>query len=178
MKRIPLQCSRMAAAAAEYCHLIDTFDGMDDDSAWVTRLGKMLPRLHIAVTALSPSTDSCPYHFPDDDDRIELYMRLHHLLQDDRVLNLAYGKSYLRLQSCDGLADDLTDMYFDLKHGLDLLVIDPEKAADMWHCSFYLHWGQHLLDAECWLHAAEAGEEPLSLSSSGWRWPRFTFATS
>jgi hypothetical protein len=137
---------------------------------------KLLPRLHIAVIALVPSTDwYIPYRFPDDDRRCELYMRLHHFLQDDKTIRAAYRQSGLRQQICDLFADDFTDMYFDLRLGLDTLSVDPVKATNLWLCSFYTHWGLHLLDAECRLHAVGTGEKPLSLS--GWSWPNLSYAS-
>lgn len=176
MDRVPMVCSRMAAAVDEYCYLIDTFDGLGR-SLWLSRMSKMLPRLHVAVIALMPSTDSYrSYHFPDDDERVELYMRLHDVLQTDQTLKTVYGQSLLRQQFCDRLADDFTDMYFDLRLGLELLSIDPVKATNLWLCSFYMHWGQHLLDAECRLRAVKMGEEPLRLS--GWDWPTLTFVAA
>lgn len=173
--RVSLQSDRMAAAADEYCKLIDYFGSLGHESAWVKRMAKMLPRLHVAVIALVPSGEICnPYRLPDDDQRCELYMSLHRVFQSDHKLKLAYGKSHLRQQTCDRLADDFTDMYFDLKFGLDLLESDPAQAVNVWQCSFYMHWGKHLLDAECRLNAVEAGEKPLHLS--GWNWPGLSFA--
>ena len=49
------------------------------------------------------------------------------------------------------LADDFTDIYFELKCGLELLEEFPEliyKAVNTWLSSYYIHWGQHLVDAE------------------------------
>ncbi len=175
MGSVCLQSNRMAAAAREYCKLIDCFGDFGHENTWVVRMAKMLPRLHIAVIALVPSEGICnPYRLPDDDQRCELYMRLHRVLQSDRTLKLAYGKSHLHRQSCDRLADDFTDMYFDLKFGLDLLESDPAQAINVWQCSFYMHWGKHLLDAESRLNAVVAGEKPLHLS--GWSWPSLSFA--
>jgi len=52
-------------------------------------------------------------------------------------------------QSMSGsLADDLTDIYCELKHGLKLMRVEPGKALDDWRSGYHLHWGQHLLDAE------------------------------
>lgn len=177
MDRVPLVCSRMAAVVDEYCYLIDTFDDIGRDSTWLAHFGKILPRLHVAVIALAPSTDNFDaYRFPDDDKRCELYMRLHILLQDDRTLKKAYGKSSLRQHFCDRLADDFTDIYFDLRFGLEILAIDPVKATNLWLSSFYMHWGLHLLDAECHLHAAVTGEQPLRIS--GLEWPSLSFAVA
>jgi len=173
MDRLPLVCSRMAATANEYCDFIDNFHRLEKDRSWVLRMTKLLPRLHIAVIALAPTTDWYrPYQFPDDDKRCELFMRLHRVLQTDKTLNEAYGQSTLWQQFCDQFADDFTDIYFDLRQGLETLSVDPVKATNRWLCSFYMHWGQHLLDAECRLHAVEAREKPLSLT--GWSWPAYS----
>jgi hypothetical protein len=60
-------------------------------------------------------------------------------------------------QSMSGsLADDLTDIYCELKSGLDMLDGQPQRAVEGWHLGFHLHWGQHLLDAERHLYDLNA----------------------
>ncbi len=163
MKKMPLQFGRMAHVAMEYCAFIDNLDDVNADRQWVSRMEKLLPRLHVAIIALvMPGGDGCcAYHFYDDDQRCELYMRLHHVLQSDASLWSAYEgarfQSRVRQKLCARMADNFTDMYFDLKCGLDLLEDDQGQAVNNWLCSFYVHWGQHLLDAECCLYAAETG---------------------
>jgi hypothetical protein len=172
-----LQCRRMATVVAEYCDLVDSFNGFGHESSWVLHMNKLLPRLHVAVIALVTSSDDCSlYRFPDDDQRCELYLKLHDLLECDPDLKRVYGDSRLWHQSCDRLADDLSDIYFDLKQGLALLEDDPLQAANLWRCSFYVHWGKHLLDAECRLYAVETGGQPLLLPD--WGWPDWAIATS
>ena len=177
MSTMSLQCRRMATVAAEYCDLVDSFNGHGSESSWVLHMNKLLPRLHVAVIALVTSSDDCSlYRFPDDDQRCELYLKLHDLLESDPILKRAYGDSCLWRQSCDCLADDFSDIYFDLKQGLQLLEDNPMQSANQWRCSFYVHWGKHLLDAECRLNAIEAGDEPLLFPD--WGWPDLAMATS
>ena len=60
------------------------------------------------------------------------------------------------------LADDLTDIYCELKHGLRLLDANPPQtdlALDGWRRSYKAHWGQHLVDAERHLYALRARGE-------------------
>jgi len=94
-------------------------------------------------------------------------------LQADHTLYAAYVmmsvEPYRWPQLCERMADNLADMYFDLKHGLDLLWENPQRASENWQYSFYSHWGKHLLDAECWLRAVESGNEPALLPE--WWWP-------
>jgi hypothetical protein len=152
MIKVPLQCERMAETALEYCELIDGFSGVSQDQAWLQRMDKLLPRLHVAVIALSmPCERYHGYRFPDDDARVELYMRLHHVLHSDVSIWTSWEILNLRHQLCDRLADDFTDVYFDLKGGLEVFEDDHLLAMKNWLCSFYMHWGRHLLDAEYWL---------------------------
>lgn len=190
MKKMPLQCGRMASVATEYCTLIER--GIDaselGDAAtdpinkknvvvatdWLARLDKLLPRLHVAVTALSiPAEGERGYYFYDDEQRCEMFLRLSDVLQADGEIWSAYADTvvapYTRQQWCERMADNLADMYFDLKRGLEILQESPKRAAENWQYSFYVHWGKHLLDAEYWLHAVASGDEPSSLPA--WHWP-------
>lgn len=178
MKAISLQCGRMATAALEYCTLIETFvDGIEafnPASQWLAQMERLLPRLHVAVIALCASEENeASYRFYDDDQRCELYMRLYFLLQVDRHLWSVFDEQQLplsqRLQLCDRMADDLADMYFDLKHGLEQVEHNPRQAISDWQCSFYVHWGRHLLDAECWLPTVVDGTRASQLPD--WHWP-------
>jgi len=176
MMELPRQCDRMANMAKQYCDLIEEcFVAADKSNAdWVVSLEKLLPRLHVAVTALSmPVDDGQRYCLYDDEQRCELFLRLNRALQGDQQIWSAYTGRMVaprtRQQWCERMADNLTDMYFDLKRGLDIVEENPNHAAADWQYSFYVHWGKHLLDAECWLHAVECGGEPVLLPE--WRWP-------
>ena len=162
MDSIPSQCGQMARAAEEYCHLIDDFEPGSMAREWWLRLERLLPQLHVAVIALADSNDGrTTYSLPDDELRFELYMRLHDRLHANPLLWSSLCEYRLLVRLCDRLADDLTDMYFDLRRGLELLKDDPdnpERAADDWQSSFRAHWAQHLLDAERWLQAVAAAE--------------------
>lgn len=162
MTGMPLQYGRMADMASEFCYLIDDFGGFGRDRQWLPQMTKLLPRLHVAVIAMKePGGFSLAYHFPDDDLRCELYMRLHSIIGEDVFFWPAGDSSQVKYRLCDRLADDLTDMYFDLKNGLDVIDYDPQQAATSWLSSFYLHWSKHLLDAEYWLHAVDSDIRPL-----------------
>ncbi len=162
MDETPSQCGQMARAAAEYCRLIDDFDPDSLNRAWWLQLERLLPRLHVAVIALAGPRDGyAAYSLPDDEQRFELYMRLHDRLHANPLLWSSLGDHRLLARLCDRLADDLTDMYFDLRRGLNLLEAypaDPARAVGDWQNSFYLHWAQHLLDAERWLHTVDTAE--------------------
>lgn len=159
------QCGAMVAAAMDYCHLIDHChsDNSHSDSSnryWLRRMEKLLPRIHTAVLYLhAPTVNRCVYDFPDDDQRCDLYMKLNELLLNDDILWSDFDRRDIKQCLSECLADDFTDIYFDLKKGLHLLHQHPKNpaiAVNIWHSSFYAHWGKHLMDAESWLHAVEA----------------------
>jgi hypothetical protein len=154
----------MATVAREYCTLVDDFSGFGRDRAWLSRMSRLLPRLHVAVIALAaPGEFSRRYRFPDDDARCELYMRLHATMGEDILFRILCGDQRVRHKVCDYLADDFTDMYFDLKQGLRQMDENPRQAMEDWQCSFYLHWGRHLLDAEFWLHTVGSRVSPQTV---------------
>ena len=159
MNAMFLQCGQMASVVKEFCTLIDHFHTSGQEHYWLRRMEKVLPRLHAAVVSLDiPESGDIHYRLPNDDLRCELFMRLNQLLLADKILWSSFDKPVIRQRLCERLADDFTDMYFDLKHGLQLLDQHPENpvfAANLWRQSYYLHWGEHLVDAEGWLHAVE-----------------------
>ena len=58
------------------------------------------------------------------------------------------------------LADDLTDIYIDLKRGLVILERCTETAAVFeWRCSFGFHWGRHATSALRALHCYDFPDE-------------------
>lgn len=146
----------LAEAAEEYCRLIGLIEQLGCDREWRRRMQHLLPRLHMAVISRQgPEEALSQYVLPDDEARFELYIRLHAVLHADPLLWSVLDEFPSLNRVCDQLADDLTDIYFDLKQGLDLLAAfpaEPERAMAAWLCSFYGHWSRHLLDAEHWLH--------------------------
>jgi Domain of unknown function (DUF5063) len=63
------------------------------------------------------------------------------------------------------LADDLADIYRDLKEGITLSSVRDYPARDIvfdWRCLFESHWGKHAINALTVLHAlsAQRAEEP------------------
>jgi hypothetical protein len=58
------------------------------------------------------------------------------------------------------LADDLTDIYFELKRGLNMLdAAGPDEVAHLWELGFKEHWGQHLVDAERHLYSLKINDQ-------------------
>ncbi len=139
----------LVQVARQYCSLIDNVSKTGDD--WLLPLCGLLPRLHAAVAALQdPGGNDMPLELADLDARFELFSRLHEELGRRDSYWLEFDQ-----QSMSGsLADDLTDIYFELKRGLQLLdAVSADEVAHLWQAGYQQHWGQHLVDAERHLYS-------------------------
>lgn len=139
----------LAVAAKEYCALIERSSDSDE---LLRCLGHILPQLHLAVAKLGEPQDYPEFVVEADlDNRFALFQRLHCLLGELDAYWLQYDVTPDGQNKTGSLADDLTDIYCELKHALFILDDakgDPQQVVDDLCHSFRLHWGQHLLDAE------------------------------
>jgi len=141
----------LASSAGEYCNLIDHLDQVNGD--WLDNLTALLPRIHAAISSMEGRPiESCRTESSVDlDKRFELYSRLRKLLGDHDAYMLEFDKPDDSHGVSGSLADDFTDIYFELKKGLDLLEAEPgsmSRAVVVWYGGYVWHWGQHLVDAE------------------------------
>lgn len=140
----------LAEVADEYCQLIEHLD--QESGRLLERVSCLLPRLHAAVAPLEGEADTlCNEDKADLESRFELFIRLRRLLGELDSYPMAFDVSIGEGQMSGSLADDLTDIYFELKRGFRILEGHPnrlDRAADIWCGSYLVHWGQHLVDAE------------------------------
>lgn len=140
--------------AREYCRLIELATADDDD--WLHDLARLLPRLHALIATLEgPATMPGPGTELDLDSRFELFSRLHEALGERDSYWLEFDAPGGNIPGTGSLADDLTDIYCDLRLGLNRLAAndDPSRTFGEWRHGFRRHWGQHLVDAERHLYA-------------------------
>ncbi|AKH20816.1 hypothetical protein AAY24_11180 [Sedimenticola thiotaurini] len=140
--------NELSQLAKVYCLLIESAD--ETDIGWLRELYALLPQLHAAITALGAPPQRAAYFTPDLDERFERFARLRRLLGHRDAYWMEFDVAPDEQGMSGSLADDLTDIYCELKHGLHLLEDrrEPERAFDDWCCGYQNHWGQHLLDAE------------------------------
>lgn len=143
--------------ARQYCALIESLD--EAHRMPLTQLNELLPRLHAAIAAVdSVQEDSRDDPGIDLDQRFELFSRLHRLLGDLDAYWMEYDVTPYRQEMSGSLADDLTDIYCELRDGLDLVEDqdDARRTLGRWRDGFCKHWGQHVVDAERHLYALSA----------------------
>lgn len=138
------QIEEVLTVARRYCDLIDA-SGRDRPH-WLGEVAGILPRLHAAMTSLQYNAPHAEHDHPVDlDARFELYSHLRELLADRDGYFLEFDCADAMTGS---LADDLTDIYCELKHGLRAFSADPGRALETWLLGYECHWGQHLIDAQ------------------------------
>lgn len=151
----------MIGLAQGYCQLIDA--SSEEHPTWLDEVAEILPRLRTSIISLD-GVDLGDGHYlsPDLDARFELYSHLRELLGERDGYWLEFdriGDFHLMTGS---LADDLTDIYCELKHGLRVAGEYPERALKGWRDGFECHWGQHLFDAQRHLSALAAQDRLAS----------------
>ena len=159
-----LQFKELVETAHRFCGLIDGIPGSDN---WLEQLSRILPRLHAEVVVLpDPGGPAFPAEMGDFDDRFDLFSELRTRLGERDMYWLEYDNPNDVVTGDEhrtgSLADDLTDIYFELKRGLDLLeAAGPDEVAHLWEIGFNEHWGQHLVDAERHLYSLKVNDQLL-----------------
>jgi len=151
----------MMSIASEYCSLIEQMD--DEQKQIFPSLIKLLPRLHAAIAAFSDEKEAdCYMKEADLDARFELFSRLRQLLGDRDGYWLEYDAKNNEQCKSGSLADDLTDIYCELKSGflsMEDELKDRDEAIEDWRCGFKVHWGRHLVDAEKHLYDLQVSNQ-------------------
>ncbi len=137
-------------AAQEFCSLIEKIDEFANNR-WLSSLAKTLPVLRTSMIELGALGFPHGYRVLNNlDERFDLFCRLKHYLgSHDEYWSISDLTTVDGLMS-GSLADDLTDIYFELKRGFKLYRLGPrrEKAAiKIWTTGYKIHWKQHLDNA-------------------------------
>jgi len=139
--------AEMTGFARSYCRLIEA--ACQNEPSWLAQVADLLPHLHLALTALgSADPDMSLYPMPDLDERFELFGCLRDLLGERDSYWLELDPIGEGAALTGSLADDLADIYFELRQGLTLIESFPVAAREGWLAGFEAHWGRHLVDAE------------------------------
>ncbi len=151
---------RLECVARDFLALVEAVDRLPRRQ-WLERLARLLPDLHAAIAAADDGMGKCLSHpVPSDlDARFDLYTRLYRVLGEFDAYWLEFDVARDGQGMSGSLADDLTDIYFELRHGLDLMdgtERGTERCLRDWQAGYRLHWGQHLVDAERYLYSLQA----------------------
>lgn len=142
----------LVATARTYCALIDQVDRLAPEQL-IESIALLLPRLHATVRSLPKSrTDGPLQPLVNLETRFALFRRIRDRLGERDPYWMEYDHAVAGQAQSGSLADDLTDIYFDLRRGLQRLDEGSpsayHRAVSEWCRSYELHWGEHLVDAE------------------------------
>jgi len=116
---------------------------------WLLEMDLLLPQIEDGMAGLKLDVEYSFFVLPDLEYRFRMFTRLKLFLGElDGYALDGDGKDPDDYSG--SLADDFTDIYFELSRGLDLLDSDPGdplSALTLWHTGHVLHWQQHLSDA-------------------------------
>lgn len=141
--------SDLLRSAKRFCFLVENIQDFDRQ-IWLSEISLILPRIHAVIGLLDDHrTAECLFTLTDVEERFEMFCLLKQALGEKDGYEI--GEEMIDHQQYGSLADDLTDLYFEIKRGLDLILVDKgdfAAALSLWRDGFFLHWGKHLLDAE------------------------------
>ena len=158
---------KMVQTAQEYCELIESTGENPRDDRWLERLLELLPRVHADMAALGPANGDGEPMKVDLDARFDLFTRLRRLLGERDSYWMQFDTAQDGQPMSGSLADDLTDIYCELKYGLVSLQAKQDRDSTMksWRHGYHVHWGQHLVDAERHLYELSARDQLTQLNS-------------
>lgn len=136
--------------AERFCYLIEHVHDFEHQ-VWLTEISHILPRIHTMMGVIDSSNrNECLFALSDIDERFDLFCKLKKTLGDKD--GYEWGGELKDNELYGSLSDDLADLYFEIKRGLDLIEMGGKESVpaplSLWRDGFFLHWGKHLVDAQ------------------------------
>ena len=135
--------------AGAYCNLIDSCENMSKEE-FVRAIGKTLGKLFAAAIELLEVRIDVSEHYEamtmSHDDWSKLFSSLRKKLGDDDGYWIVFDPYNEEAPVFTSLSDDLSDIYRDLRSGLDAFgksERDSHEAVWIWQFGFQGHWGHH-----------------------------------
>src|SRR5579862_327014 len=158
---------RFGTVAKEFCSAVDSASRVDRLTL-LTEVYKVLPTLineAIRLPATELSDDdvteengkslSHPRTRLTDEQWQQLYSLLKEKLGDWDLYFLNVTPTTDKEAVCGSLADDMADIYRDVKEGLvlkEMHLAQPEDVIWNWRLLYCSHWGKHAIDALLTIH--------------------------
>ena len=165
-----LAADRFRSVAERFCALVDSVATLDKIE-FLVQIYRMLseligeamrlPRVGFDDTEGEDSDEQTlvePSN-PDSGRRSGQWSQLHHALKEKLGDWNLYRQVFDPTKDSEAihgsLADDIADIYGDLKDGLDYMESDTGAYRDAifeWRFAYYSHWGKHAIDALRTIH--------------------------
>ena len=155
--------NRFAEIARRYCSVVDSARSLDR-STFLLQIYSILPKLLDEAIAL-PDIELPDLEEPArgagnmlsgfrqrQAEWSSLYESLKEKLRDWDLYQQVFDPTKDTELIHGSLADDIADIYQDLKTGLAEISIHPVPAIFEWRVGFYSHWGEHAMSALRTIH--------------------------
>ncbi len=141
--------TKLIAAIRAFCLMVDYLESYQP-LVWLREMYHLLPQIEAGMNRLDLEVGYSFFVLPDLDWRFRMFCRLKAFLGEWDEYALAGDCSDDPADFTGSLADDFTDLYFELRRGLDLCdaeAEDPLPALTLWRTGYVLHWNRHLCEA-------------------------------
>jgi hypothetical protein len=155
--------TEFADVARRYCAFIENCRDLSAGQL-ITRVAPLLAELYLQGLML-PEGPPADEEFNVDLVSTEAHAEIMHAIDDQLGHYYAYWNIFNPLQEPAGdnspyqwgIGDDLADIYRDMKNCLSIYDIGTEasrrEAVWQWRLGLAMHWGRHLVDSLCAIHA-------------------------
>lgn len=141
--------TKLIEAVREFCLTVDQLENYQR-LPWLVKMEQLLSAIGDGMAQLELATECSFFVLPDLEYRFHMFCRLKEFLGEVDGYPLVGDRPDDSADYTGSLADDITDLYFELRRGLKLYeaeVSDPQPALTLWYTGYLLHWQGHLLDA-------------------------------
>lgn len=160
------------SAAESYVAVVETAEGRSSGELFVDVL-QVLPPLYgaaLRLPRLVAETDELPETRLTHEQWGEVFGRLVGVFgADDLYWMVEPFEEGKREELAGSLADDLADVYRDVKEGLELIAAgaSEREVVWQWRFNFWAHWGAHAVDALRIIHTHVAADGGPAWGESG-----------
>lgn len=147
--------TNFADRAHTYCKTIDR-KGDSPLGEWLLSVQVALADVYHAALLLPDIAPATADIANTERDSRSLFENLRHYLGEHDVYRMVWDPLDLEDEPILAhLSDDLSDVYWDLKEGVDLIESGAHPADVIWHWqeNLRMHWGRHAVDALRVIHS-------------------------
>jgi hypothetical protein len=139
---------KLVAAIRAFCLMVDYLESYLPIK-WLREMHHLLPQIEAGMERLELKPESRFFVLPDLAWRFAMFCRLKAFLGEWDAYALMGDCSDDPSDVTGSLADDFTDLYFELSRGLKLYDAEQDLASalTLWYTGYVLHWNTHLRDA-------------------------------
>lgn len=161
------------AVAAEFCHFLEN-EAEPTRSEWVDRMLKLLPLLYVKALLLPVTeepSDEYPPTFVREEDYARVASRIAELMgEEDTYLDVFVEEmKYSERPISAFVSENIADLYQDIRNFVSVYQFELKEqmlyALTTCRETFYLYWGQKLVNVLRPLHTLKCRDEESNIEN-------------